>query len=258
MIAAISQTSSLHRGSTAPVGKGGWAGFGIAGVLALGCVLGIPSGCSRAADETTAASRTVVEPAPSTSAAGTLLGNAPVQRYANSANSGEAAVSGTSTLHDWTVKSTKIEGIAEFSGELKSVSNKPVTLQSIYLTIPVDSLKSTEGSGMDDTMYDSLHLKKFPAITYKLTKATLTSAPTKDGSPYHFDTTGLVTVSGNAHPVSLDLAVLPVAGGKLTITTAVAFKMTDFSVAPPTAMLGMIKSGDAITVKVTWQLSQQP
>ena len=256
MIAANSQTSSLHRGSMAAVSKRGWAGFGITGVLVLGCVLGIASGCSRTADETATASRTVVEPEPSTRAATMLLGNAPAQRYA--ANSGEAAVSGTSTLHDWTVKSTKIEGVAEFSGELKSVSEKPVALQSIDLTIPVDSLKSTEGNGMDNTMYDALRLKKFPTITYKLTKAALTSVSAKEGSPYHFDATGLLTVSGNAHPVSLDLAVLPVAGGKLTITTAVAFKMSDFGVAPPTAMLGMIKSGDAITVKVTWQLSQQP
>jgi hypothetical protein len=34
-------------------------------------------------------------------------------------------------------------------------------------------------------------------------------------------------------------------------------KMSDFGIKPPTAMLGVIKSGDAITVKVNWQLAMR-
>jgi polyisoprenoid-binding protein YceI len=178
-------------------------------------------------------------------------------QYVNSTDAGQALVSGTSTLHDWTVKSTLIKGNAGFSGPLKTDSASAIALQSIDLVIPVESLKSTEGSGMDETMYDALKLKQFPTITFHLSRASLKSSPSAPGSPYHFDATGQLTVAGSAHPMNLDLAILPHDDTGLTITTDAGLKMTDFGVTPPTAMLGMIKSGDAITVKVTWQLTLQ-
>lgn len=181
--------------------------------------------------------------------------NLPALKYASLPDAGKAAISGTSTLHDWTVTTTKIDGRAAFSGEW---DGKAIALGSIDLSIPVDSLKSTEGGGMDNTMYDALNLKKFPTIVYKLTSATLKSSPSKESAAYHFNATGQLTVSGNAHPLDLDLSVTPDAGGKLTIVTDARLKMTDFGVKPPTAMFGMIKSGDAITVKVTWQVAKQP
>jgi hypothetical protein len=266
MTHGIYQTSSEREIPTAMSHKGIWDIFGIAIILTLGCALIILSGCSQPPDATRAAPGTVaivtpaaaVDPSPSAMLASATAAKGSALRYANSADPGEAIVSGTSTLHDWTVKSHNIKGNAEFSGEWKGGSDKPIALQSIDLAVAVDSLKSTEGSGMDNTMYDALHLKKFPTITYKLATATLKSSPSKDGLAYHFATTGQLTVAGNAHPVNLDLAVVPHDAGKLTITTDVALKMSDCSVTPPTAMLGMIKSGDAITVKVTWQLASQP
>jgi polyisoprenoid-binding protein YceI len=179
-------------------------------------------------------------------------------QYVSSIGASQAIVSGTSTLHDWSVKSNTIQGNADFSGPWKLDSAPTIALQSISLVIPVDSLKSTEGSGMDNTMYDAMKLKQFPTITFSLAKASLKSAPSKPGSAYHFDTTGQLTVAGAAHDENLDLAVLPDNDGQLTITTDIGLKMTDFGMTPPTAMFGAIKSGDAITVKVNWQLTTQP
>ena len=111
---------------------------------------------------------------------------------------------------------------------------------------------------MDNTMYDALKLKQFPTIAYRLTKASLKSPPSKQSPEYQFDTTGQLTVAGAVRQVNLDLHVLPHDAGGLTITTEIALKMTDFGLKPPTAMLGMIKSDDSITLKVTWQLTMQP
>jgi polyisoprenoid-binding protein YceI len=159
-------------------------------------------------------------------------------------------ITGTSTLHDWTVNGGAIKGNAEFAAAIK--------LQSIDLSIDVNTLKSTEGGGMDDKIDEALKLKQFPTITYRLTKATLKAPPAKDGLPYHFDTTGQLTVAGASRPVDLDLAILPHNDGQLTISTAIGLQMTDFGITPPTAMFGVIKAGDKITVKVTWQLASSP
>ena len=67
---------------------------------------------------------------------------------------------------------------------------------------------------------------------------------------------GQLTVAGKTRNVKLDVAVVP-AGSNLSVSTHAAFKMTDFAIKPPTAMLGMIRSGDAVTVNVTWQLVQR-
>src|ERR1700733_3954630 len=71
--------------------------------------------------------------------------NPPTVKYAASADGAKATISGTSTLHDWTVNGTVIQGTAEFSGEWKPGADPTLALQAIDLTIPVNSLKSTEG-----------------------------------------------------------------------------------------------------------------
>jgi hypothetical protein len=167
-------------------------------------------------------------------------------------DSGTATVSGTSTLHDWTVKSATIIGKIQSSG---FGTPTPPTLQSIQLSIPVNTLKSSEGSGMDDKVYEALKMNANPLITYALTLATLKSAPSKDDPEYHYDAAGQLTIAGTTRTVNLTLDITPANGGTLSIATQTPLKMTDFGMTPPTAMLGMIKSGDAVTVKVTWRLA---
>ncbi len=175
--------------------------------------------------------------------------DASVHQYV-AAKGGEATVNGTSTLHNWTVKTGDIEGAV--SGQWGSQAAP--SLSSIQLTIPVKSLKSTEGSGMDNTMYDALKAKKNPSITYTLANSTLKSKPAKPNEPYRFETTGKLTVAGSTRNISLPLELSP-QGQSLSISTNVKLKMTDFGVKPPKAMFGMIKSGDEVTVNVTWKLA---
>jgi len=176
--------------------------------------------------------------------------------YVSSANSGKAAVAGTSTLHDWTAESATINGTAIFAGEFDPAV--PPAIRSIQVVIPVNSLKSSEGGGMDSTMDDALQMKKHPNITYSLDSATLTSGPTKDDPQCHYAATGQLTIAGWAKTVNLELAVHRETDGTLSISTQTSLKMTDFGIKPPTAMLGMVKSGDSVTVNVTWQLTMKP
>jgi hypothetical protein len=179
-------------------------------------------------------------------------------QYVSSSEAGQASVSGSSTVHDWMVKGVVIDGNAMFSGRWKVGSSVPIELRSIDLAIPVASLKGTEGSGMDGTMYESLKRDQFPSITFKLTQVKLKTEPSGQGLPYHFATRGQLAVAGIARTVNLDLTILPHDDGALTIATNVSLNMSDFNIAPPTAMLGAIKSGDAIVVRVIWQLSMTP
>jgi polyisoprenoid-binding protein YceI len=177
---------------------------------------------------------------------------APVQ-YVSAAKSGNATVAGTSSLHNWTVASTTINGTAIFAGHFGAAA--PPALRSIQLVIPVNTLKSTEGGGMDKTMYDALKMEKNPNITYSLDSATLASGPSKDDPKYHYNAVGRLTIAGWLRNVNLTLDLQSSDAGAITISTQTPLKMTDFGMKPPTAMLGMVKSGDDVTVKVTWQLA---
>jgi polyisoprenoid-binding protein YceI len=258
MTSEISRSSSLRNGAMAVLLKGGWAAFTMAGAFLISGILLTAAGCDRSSEGSQQPAAAPVDQSPSVGLSGAPSTNPSAIQYVSSVDPGQALVSGTSTLHDWTVKSDIVKGNAEFSGQWQAASAATIMLQSVDVAVPVDSLKSTEGGSMDKTMYDALNLKQYPTITYSLIKATLKPSSSPQGSAYHFDTTGRLTVAGAAHQINLDLAVLPQGDGRLSITTDIAMKMTDFGVKPPTAMLGVIKSGDAIDVKINWQLTMRP
>jgi hypothetical protein len=230
-----------------------------AALFAFGATMLVATGCNRpsVAAQRPAGTNTSVVAASQAQPSSTSATQPSALQYMSSAVPGQAVVSGTSTLHDWTVKTSVLSGNASFIGSWSPGAASAVTLQSANLAIPVNSLKSTEGSGMDDKMYDALKLQQFPSITYSQTRATLNTAPSNKDPAYHFDTIGQLAIAGAAHPVALNLAVLPHEHNQLTITTDVQLKMSDFGITPPTAMFGMIKSGDPIIVKVSWQLTAQ-
>ncbi len=169
------------------------------------------------------------------------------------ADGSKLVIDGTSTLHDWSAKSTVMQGSVKTTGSFTAGGAPGIA--AIKLVLPVVDLKSSEGSGMDSTMYDALHKDRHPAIRYTLTTATLKTSPTAAGGAYTFDTTGTLRVNGVNKVVPLTLRVTVLSNGGLQLAVKTALKMTDYKVDPPTAMLGIIRSGNTITVHATWNLA---
>lgn len=191
---------------------------------------------------------------------GTMALAAPQVVYKPVAKKSSVKVDGTSTLHDWTVKSDSISGTASFPGRWNKKGDLRPDLQNkteqpaFDATIQVKTLTSGE-SGMDDTMFDAMNKDKFQTITYKLTSATLKDTDPSHGV-YRYDTTGDLTVHGVTQKISMVLTVQQLAKERVTISGKTDLKMTQFKIDPPTAMLGMIKSGNKITVTVRWLLQR--
>ncbi len=206
---------------------------------------------------------------PSSAARAAAVSQPAAATYVSGSHAGEVVVSGTSTLHNWTVKSSAIQGRLVLALPAKAggpgthgsrQTTKAVApsaaIRAIQLRIPVATLKSSEGSGMDNTVYHALKRRQDPVISYRLIRATLGSVPSAQDPAYHFDTVGQLTVAGVTQQVTLELNVWPEPSNQLTVTTMVPLKMTQFGVKPPTAMFGLIRSGDAIAVKATWLLTE--
>lgn len=152
---------------------------------------------------------------------------------------------GTTNVHDFQSK------VTQASGELVIANSKP---QSMTIEIPVKGIKSNEKL-MDTKTYDAFNADKNPIITFKLTDA---SSLQVAGSDITVNALGNLTINGVTKKVTLKSTGKVVKLGVYEFKGSVALKMTDFKMSPPTAMLGVMKVGDAVTLKYTATFEGQP
>ena len=174
----------------------------------------------------------------------------------HSAAGSTVVVRGHSTLHNWSAKSSTLTGKMILSGHWPVASGQSMTIDLLHVAIPVSTLKGSDGGGMTHTIMHSLHRRQHPNITFILTHAKLqNSKPTKSGG-YIFHTAGLLKINGIMRKEPMTLRITPHRSGNITVQTRVKLKMRDFAVMPPTAMFGIIRSANAITVRAVWRLAE--
>ncbi|MFM2290390.1 MAG: hypothetical protein RIS29_203 [Bacteroidota bacterium] len=152
---------------------------------------------------------------------------------------------GTTNVHDFQSK------VTQASGELVIANSKP---QSMTIEIPVKGIKSNEKL-MDTKTYSAFNADKNPIITFKLTDA---SSLQVAGSDITVNALGNLTINGVTKKVTLKSTGKVIKPGIYEFKGSVALKMTDFKMSPPTAMLGVMKVGDAVTLKYTATFEGQP
>jgi polyisoprenoid-binding protein YceI len=158
-------------------------------------------------------------------------------------------IKGTSNLHDWesNVKEVRASGAitADASG-LKSI-------QSLYVEIPVKTIKSSKGSIMDNKTYDALKANKHQNITYKLEK--VTGMNNKAGT-YDINTVGTLNIAGASNKVDMYVRGKMDSSGGITFSGSRKIKMTDYKIKPPTALLGTMTTGDEVEIVFQVTLKQ--
>lgn len=151
------------------------------------------------------------------------------------------AVDGTSTLHDWTIKSA--QGQCEVNFELSS--DKLTGVSGLTFSIPAESLKSGNNM-MDNNTYKALKTKEHKNISYVLTSGSVSQV---NGTTYQIKTKGKLTISGTTKETDIVAnAVYNASEKSYTITGNKKIKMSAWGVKPPTVMMGTIKTGDDITI----------
>ncbi len=161
----------------------------------------------------------------------------------------EISISGTSSLHDWISKTTELTA----SGDLIVENGNLVDIPSLQVTIPVTTIKSEKGKIMDNKTYKALLSNEHPNITFKLEE--LQSIET-NGSNTDLMAKGLLTIAGKTKTIQLAVKAKADGKGGFQFNGSKAFKMTDFGIDPPTALLGTLKTGDDITVAFNISLAK--
>lgn len=146
-------------------------------------------------------------------------------------------VYGTSNVHDWDMKATNV------AGELSLNSAKQIN--AILIKIEVKSLKSGNGI-MDGKTYDAFDFKKNPYIVFQLTEMVQSKLSDSDSE---ITLTGNLSFAGATRKISFKTVGKITKAGDYQLRGSVPLKMTDFKMKPPTAMLGTMKTGDAVAIK---------
>jgi polyisoprenoid-binding protein YceI len=155
-------------------------------------------------------------------------------------------IEGTSTLHEWKMESTAINGQITAPPIAQWTSGAPVDGDAT-VAIPVTSLKS-EHAKMDKIMADALKAAKNPNIKYELTSAVVA----QPGATFLLDTRGKLTIAGVTRDVEMKVSGIRDSAGTYFLTGQVPIRMTDYGIKPPTAMMGTIKTGNDVKVTFRW------
>src|SRR6478736_2361817 len=141
------------------------------------------------------------------------------------------SVAGTSTMHDWEMKSGSKIGTAN----LTVTDNKLTHITSISITLMSETLKS-EKTKMDKIAYETLKTDKFKNILYVLKSAEKVNETT-------WNLTGTYTIAGVSKEHKTEVKT-SVANGIVNIQGSDKITFKEFGMKSPTAMLGTIKTGE--------------
>lgn len=177
---------------------------------------------------------------------------------------GHVTVNGTSTIHDWEVKSSILGGFMELESNLPLNPQEAAQVQElkvkpkVEVKIPVRSLKSGKSS-MDSVMHDAMKIDQHPTIEYKLKELKIAEKQPKSGPAVLFKSKGDLKVAGVTKSVEMPVAIQEIETGKLKITGETQVKMTDFGIDPPAPKiaLGLISTGDEVTIGFEWRVAKK-
>ncbi|OXB06142.1 YceI family protein [Flavobacterium pectinovorum] len=144
-------------------------------------------------------------------------------------------VAGTSNVHDWSMKSSEGNGIAN----LTVIDSKLVDINNLTITLLAESIKSTKTS-MDDVAYETLDTKTYKNIKYVLKSATKINETT-------WNLTGTYTISGISKEFKTVVNVTSI-NGSFILKGSNQITFADFGMSAPTAALGVVRAGKDLTL----------
>jgi polyisoprenoid-binding protein YceI len=172
-----------------------------------------------------------------------MIGVPSAQAEKVTVKSHKMTVAGTSTLHDWKCPASKLVSTGDVTMEgsdLKSVNN-------LWVEVESKSIKSDKDA-MDEKIYEALKTDAYQKITFQMAKM---KSIEKKGDAYSIVASGNLTIAGVSKPVELTVVGKVLPGGDIEFSGSKTMRLTMFNVDPPTAMWGVVKAGDEITIAFT-------
>jgi hypothetical protein len=179
------------------------------------------------------------------------LGAADAIRYNSVPNECKVRMEGTSTIHDWHAESGVIGGSLEAEPGFPDSAKGPVQPKA-EVNIPVRSLKTSGGRKMDSVMQEHMKATEHKMIKYTVIEMSPKGANSAGGTD--FETKGTLTIAGVTRTNTMPVTVSKVGDTKLKIVGNTKLQMTAYGISPPAPDigLGLIKTGDEVTIQFEW------
>lgn len=162
--------------------------------------------------------------------------------------SARVTLDGTSNIHAYAASTTAVRltalSVAEDGDPLDRIL-QPGGLTALAIAIPVKGLTSPK-EGIDKNMHKALKADAHHDITFRLRALEKTGDDT-------YRVNGSLTIAGVEKDVTL-AAKTTRTPATVAVTATVDLLMTDYGIAPPKAMLGMLKTNPAVKVTIDVEL----
>lgn len=153
----------------------------------------------------------------------------------------EINITGTSTLHNWTVVAGEV---TDFPENLSITIEEGQTIDSFAFKVSVASLDGGRGPSMNGKIQKALKATTAPMIVYQQTAPALI---TQKEEVWMLQSTGNLTLAGVQKELSVQV-LLEKEENQLVFKGSTPLKMSEFGMTPPSAMFGQIQTHDDIAV----------
>lgn len=103
-------------------------------------------------------------------------------------------------------------------------------------------------SRMNRDLQEALKSSEFPEITFMFDSAEILEMPNENDQAFQLEVRGSLTVAGNTRDIQFNTRAYFLEPHKVRAIGKTMIKMSDFDVVPPTALMGLIKADDELSV----------
>lgn len=125
--------------------------------------------------------------------------------------------------------------------------NRITEVLSVQIEIEVDSIECGQRK-MNKDLQKALKADTFPEIIFTFQKADLLSRPETQDDAFEVEVHGNLTVAGNTRKISFKTNAYYLNDQRVRATGQTTIRMTEFGVEPPTALMGLIRADEELTV----------
>ncbi len=173
-----------------------------------------------------------------------FFGHAQAGQYEVLPDSGAVVyITGGSTLHDWKVSSPDVY---DYPRVIEITGSGPFHISDFHFKVAVATMEGGRGATMDKKIKEALKADVFPFIAYSQKEDSVFD-PAGTDSGIKLISKGMVSIAGVDRLIEVEVKGV-VRNNLLIFEGQKDLLLSDFDIAPPSAMFGQIKTKNEITV----------
>ncbi|HEY0142816.1 MAG TPA: YceI family protein [Thermoanaerobaculia bacterium] len=178
----------------------------------------------------------------------------------------ELILEGSSNVAGWRCTGTTLDGRMEVAAPLSRINDVIDRVEdgnigvwmsnpaagrfpqpTFNLRVPVQSLRCLNRQ-MDRDMYEALRAQAHPVIEFRFAGLTGGIEHDIDGGSYRTTIAGTLSLAGAQRQINVEVEARRLSRDRFRLRARLPLRMTDFRITPPTAVFGMVKVKNELTV----------